>query len=198
VRQILYVGRLSASKNVDKILNAMRILKDKGIKLKCSIVGDGPERHALEEQTSRLGLEHEVIFTGGVAFERISDFYKSADILILASETEGWPKAIAEAMAYGLICIGSNLGLVPEILSEGRGILVPPGDVAALSTALEDIVQHPAKYETMGMNAAAWARNYSLDGLREAIRRLLSDRWGIDITGGPRANWRSQEFAIHE
>jgi glycosyltransferase involved in cell wall biosynthesis len=196
--RLLYVGRLSASKNVDKILASMGILKEKGINLRCTIVGDGPERCALEQQTSRLRLEHDVKFAGGVAFDRIENFYKSADVLILASETEGWPKAIAEAMAYGLICVGSNLGLVPEILGEGRGIVVPPGDVEALSNALEDIIQHPAKYESMGVNAAGWARQYSLDGLREAIGQLLSEHWGVDLPAGPKTSWRPHGFAIHE
>lgn len=177
--RVLYVGRLSADKNVSVLLAALAELKQQGVSMQCEIVGEGPERQSLEERTEVLGLRDCVDFTGGVEFAQVLDSYEHADVLVLASRTEGWPKAISEGMAFGLVCIGSNCGLVPEMLGEGRGVIVPPGDVDALTAALKRISVSPEDYEAMRVSAAAWAQKYSLEGLREALRDLLAARWQL-------------------
>src|ERR1035437_6797387 len=111
--RVLYVGRLSRSKNVDTLLEAAALLKNRGIGVSCAVLGDGLERRSLEARSSALDLGGHVQFTGAVPFERVLEFYEWADVLVLTSETEGWPKAIAEAMAFGLVCIGSNRGFRP-------------------------------------------------------------------------------------
>lgn len=177
--RLLYTGRLSAAKNVDITLAAVARLKERSLNVSLDVVGDGAERDALKKRAFELGVQEHVRFAGSVEFERVLDFYEQADVLVLASETEGWPKAIAEAMAFGLVCIGSNRGLVPWMLSEGRGLVVPPRDVEALTETLAPIANAPDRYLEMGQRAAAWSANYSLEGLREALRELLSTRWKL-------------------
>jgi glycosyltransferase involved in cell wall biosynthesis len=126
----------------------------------------------------KLSLGDSIEFTGGVEFGRILELYKRHGILVLASQTEGWPKAITEGMSFGLVTIGSNLGLIPKMLGEGRGFLVTPGDVNALAAALRQILAAPEQYSEMRVRAAAWAQSYSLDSLRESIRILLEEHWG--------------------
>lgn len=181
VLQVLYVGRLSSDKNVDVLLAAVANLRTQAIRLKCTIVGEGEHRSTLEAQAKEMGVDDCAEFVGGVSFEHVLGFYEQADVLVLASESEGWPKAITEGMAFGLICIGSNRGLVPEMLGEGRGLVVPPGDVDALAEALREIAMVPGDYQFMRARAAAWSQQYSLEGLREALRELLSTRWGISL-----------------
>ena len=101
-----------------------------------------------------------------------------SSILVLASDTEGWPKAITEAMAFGLVCIGSACGLVPSILQDGRGIVVPPRDPAALAAVLCRVLAEPVDCATMREHAAAWGQQYSLDTLRRELSRLLASHWG--------------------
>jgi len=95
----------------------------------------------------------------------------------LASDVEGWPKAIAEAMAFGVVCIGTAKGMMPQMLAEGRGLLVPPRDIEALATALQYVLDRPNEAIAMGHRAAEWAQRYSMEGLRNALRQLLTDRW---------------------
>src|SRR5205814_7925183 len=83
------------------------------------IIGDGPMRKPLEGLATSLGLAERVTFEGAVPQSKVLDFYERAHILVLASQTEGWPKVIAEGMAFGLVCIGSNRGLVPQMLEAG-------------------------------------------------------------------------------
>jgi glycosyltransferase involved in cell wall biosynthesis len=181
VPRVLYVGRLSAAKNIDILLEAVAAAAARGVVLHTTIVGDGPKRADLEAQCARLGLTGQVEFAGGVQPDRVLDYFEQADILALVSESEGWPKAIAEAMAFGLICIGSNRGLVPQMLGEGRGITVTPRDPAALTEVLLAIAAAPEQYGAMRLRAGKWADEYSLEGLRTALYSLHKERWGVSL-----------------
>jgi hypothetical protein len=178
--RVLYVGRLSKAKNVDILLKALAALKHDGIRTMCTIVGHGPEREPLETLCTELDLSGEVEFTGGVEFERVLDFYEKSDVLVLASQSEGWGKSVVEAMAFGLICIGSAQS-VPEMLGEGRGIVVPPGNVGALTEALRGIATTPEDYAALRARAALWGQQFSLESLREALRQLLANRWRVSF-----------------
>jgi glycosyltransferase involved in cell wall biosynthesis len=179
--RVLYVGRLSRAKHVDVLIDAIADLRVSGVPVQCSIVGEGPERNALASRVAAAGVGGQVTFAGGVPLDAVLDFYERADVLVLASETEGWPKAIAEAMAFGLVCIGSNRGLVPTMLGDGRGVVVAPGDRRALTEALCDVVRRPSEYPQMSARAASWAQQYSLESFRDALRSLLVSRWGSDV-----------------
>lgn len=180
--RILYAGRLSKDKNVDILLEAVE-KAGKGKRLECIVAGEGPERPALESQAERLGLRGYVSFTGGLKLDELIEQYEKADVLVLASNSEGWPKAITEAMAFGVVCIGSERGLIPQILGEGRGILVPPRDVAALAAALRRTVEQPAESAKIAARAAEWGQRYSLEGLRDALRSLLIEHWQVPLQG---------------
>ena len=82
-------------------------------------------------------------------------------------------------MAFGLVCIGSDRGLIPQILGEGRGFVVPPRDVNALAAALRRAADpgDPANTGPMIGRAAAFGQRYSLEDLREALRELMAERW---------------------
>ena len=179
--KILFVGRLAREKNVHILLDAIGQLCSQGIETQCAIVGDGIQRNALEHQAALLDIAGNVDFVGGVDFDRVLDFYEWADVLVLASETEGWPKAIAEAMAFGLLCIGSDRGLIPKMLGEGKGLIVPPGDVTALTAALAGVHQKADQNLLMRTRAAEWGQKYSLEGLRDALRELMQDHWKVQL-----------------
>lgn len=179
--RVAYVGRLSAAKNVHTVIDAVARLRDDSVHLACTIVGQGPQRATLEAQAAALGLTEAVTFTGGLDFERVLDVYEQADVLVLVSETEGWPKVIAEGMAFGAICVGSNRGLVPAMLGDGRGYVVEPGDAAMLAAVLRRVAVAPQEHDAMRQRAAVWAQRYSRDELRDALRSLLENRWDLVI-----------------
>lgn len=175
---ILYTGRLSHAKNVHVLLDAVAVLLEEGKHLSCTIVGEGPERGALEKRAEALGIQDCVAFVGGVSPEAVLSYYETADILVLASETEGWPKTITEGMAFGLICVGLNRGLVTTMLGEGRGFLVEPGNSEALTKALRDVCRM-APYELAQMRARAtsWASRFTTEHFQESLRSTLENRW---------------------
>jgi glycosyltransferase involved in cell wall biosynthesis len=196
-RNILFVGRLSRAKNVDVLLRALARLQSEGIPFRCTIVGIGPELSTLQELTDALSLRDSVQFLGGVEFDCVLNQYERSGILVLASQTEGWPKAIVEAMTFGLIPIGSNLGLIPQVL-EGRGFIVPPRDADALTNALREILIDPDRFSEMRSRAADWAKGYSLEGLREQLRVLLSERWGVSMPVTLKSPPISAAGTVHE
>jgi glycosyltransferase involved in cell wall biosynthesis len=174
----LYTGRLSKAKNVDVLLRAVARARAAGHSVSTVIVGEGPERGSLESLAGELGIAASTTFTGGLPFEQVIDHLAAADVLALVSETEGWPKSIAEGMAFGLACIGSNIGFVPQML-EGRGIAVTPRDEDALTAALLRVAESPDRLGPMRQEAAEWAQRYSLEGLRDALLKLMREWWRL-------------------
>jgi glycosyltransferase involved in cell wall biosynthesis len=193
---VLFVGRLSQSKNVDVLLAALADARVVRSGWRAVIAGDGPERARLERLAREHGLGGRVTFAGAVPFDRVLSLYEEASILVLASNTEGWPKAITEAMAFGAICIGSDCGLVPRILGDGRGVVVPARDVHALAAALNDVLTDTARFAPMRERAARWAQQYTLESVRRELGHLLSMWWDTDLgdasnpLDGPRATAR--------
>lgn len=183
--KILYVGRLTRAKNVDILLQALANLKARSLTAHCRIVGEGPERSALQALCDRLKLEDCVQFMGGVDFENVLGFYEQSDVLVLASNTESWGKSITEAMAFGLVCVGSNRGLMPEMLADDRGFVVPPRDVDALTNILAQIAAAPETFQEMSNRAASWGQQYSLESLREAFRSTLAKHWHVPLEVSP-------------
>jgi glycosyltransferase involved in cell wall biosynthesis len=180
---VLYAGRLSPAKNVDTLLEAVAMVRRKGVPMTCTIVGEGPERSNLEHQAESLDIRSSVRFAGGATPAEVLLSFEAADILVLASDTEGWPKALVEGMAFGLVCIGSTHGLMPRMLGEGRGLVVPPRNASALAEALHTANQM-SQNELTGMRerAVAWAGNFTVEEFERSLQGVLERHWGIRPT----------------
>ena len=100
---ILFVGRLAAEKNIEFLIESQKELVKKYPNMKLLIVGDGPDKEKYEEDTKKLGLENNVIFTGKVAWEDMPYYYHISDIFATASKTETQGLTIIEAMAANTI-----------------------------------------------------------------------------------------------
>ena len=179
IMTVAYSGRLTRAKNVDKLLQAVAGLNAEGRPMKALIIGNGPEFESLQRLAVELGIRDFVEFTGGIHPELVPDFLERADVFVLASDTEGWPKALAEAMAFGLICIGSDLGLIPMFLADGRGFTIPPRNTEALMNALRQIAIDPEALEAMRVRASEWAVQYSFESLRDALGDLIARHWKL-------------------
>lgn len=177
--RILYSGRLAPKKGVDLLLEALASMAGE-IEWELTILGDGPDRAMLEQLCRRLNLQDHVLFAGAVPYDEVMSWYERCHLLVLASNTEGWPKVIVEAMCHGVVGIGTGQGLMPWML-DGRGATVPVGDSRALASAIAEIASDPERYRALSRNAARWAGRYSLDGLRTALRDLLCRSWDIEL-----------------
>jgi len=179
--RILYVGRLSPQKNVHILLQALAEIQSEGTALECRIVGEGQQRDRLQALRNAMPLPEQVHLLGGLSFDETLRQYEWADVLVLVSETEGWPKAIAEAMTFGALCIGSRRGLVPQMLAGERGLLAEPGDIASLVRALRQVTQGQIDFDGYSRRASAWGRLYSLESLEAALRDALEREWQVKL-----------------
>jgi glycosyltransferase involved in cell wall biosynthesis len=154
------VGRLSHEKGVDVFLHACRILADREIRFLAVIVGDGPERPALERVSRALRLDDHVQFAGRV--EVTASLYRRLDVVVLPSRSEGLPNVLLEALAADRPVVATAVGAVPEVLQEpGSGILVAPGDASALAAGLERSIVQPLDAHLSAARTRVVAR-YSL------------------------------------
>ena len=158
--QILAVGTISARKGYDLLLRACAQLRARGLDFRLKIVGQGPERLRLRWLAWRLGLRKVVDFAGQTPHENMADFYKKADIFVSPGrrtgqgDADGLPSALAEAMAFGLAVVVSDLPGLTEAVEDGKsGLVTPQNDAAALAQALERLAAQPGERARLG-NAA--------------------------------------------
>ena len=112
-KRILFVGRLESCKNISTIITAS-IMAGSGL----DIVGDGPLRKSLEDQAKNIGAD--VIFHGRIPNNSVPEIMRQHSFFILASEYEGNPKSLLEAMSCGLVVIGSDVDGIRELINDGK------------------------------------------------------------------------------
>jgi colanic acid/amylovoran biosynthesis glycosyltransferase len=127
---MLAVGRLHGVKDHAFLLRACAGLRDRGCDFQCGIAGDGPERRRLELLIQELGLQGRVTLLGHIPSERLDSWYRSADLVVLTSRSEGIPLVLMEAMARGRIALAPAITGIPELVVSGKtGFLYAPGDL---------------------------------------------------------------------
>lgn len=177
--RVLFNGRLAKEKRVSALIEAVKAASDSGCHMEVAVVGDGPDRKHLEALVKKLELEKVVTLYGALPFDENLAWYEWAHCLVLPSvNSEGWPKVIAEGMCHGLICVAVNHGQVRSMLNN-RGVLLETGTVDEIAAALQQVATQPERFEPLMRNATIWARQYSLEGLRDALAELLSREWNV-------------------
>lgn len=142
--RLLFIGRLAAAKGCPVLIEALARALEAGAAVNLKIVGDGPDRRALESRVASLGLEHVVHFTGYQSQSAVAEHLAAADIFVLASFAEGVPVVLMEAMASSLPVIATQIAGIPELVEDGiSGYLVPPGDPVALSERIAELAADP-------------------------------------------------------
>jgi glycosyltransferase involved in cell wall biosynthesis len=165
--------RLVKEKGLHILLQAMSMLRDDMPVLKSIILGEGPCSMELQQACTNMGLSSKVFFVGFK--DPIRPYLQAGDILVNPSYFEGLPLAVLEAMACGLPCIASNVGGVPEIISDQRdGLLVTPGSVGELSAAIRRLASDRAERKRMGELAREKVRlKFDLDRCVEELKSIL-------------------------
>lgn len=166
-RELLFVGRLAAVKGVPVLLQAMRGLQDlEGLRL--TLIGDGPDRKALEAQAEGLPVR----FLGYRSQDEVADALAEADAFVLASFAEGLPVVLMEALAARLPVIAPQISGIPELVQEGMtGALVPPGDASSLAAAIRRVFADGAEARRMGENGRKRVQ-LDFDSVTEAAKLM--------------------------
>lgn len=185
---VLFVGRLAERKGVRYLIDAVASLPD-SLRARLVIIGDGPERGALEAQADALGARDSVTFRGWVTPDELDAAYTNATIFVLPAvvdargDTEGLGMVLLEAMTYGVPVISTPLGGITDIVEHDRtGLLVPPNDAAALGAAIAMLATHPAVADRLAVTGRDYAlSHFSWDAVLGQWRDLYA---GVLASGG--------------
>jgi glycosyltransferase involved in cell wall biosynthesis len=171
---VIFVGRLIDEKRVDLLLEAIHALAGSFPDLRCSVIGDGPERAALEGRAVRLGLAGRVTFTGRVEGSRVYAAMKAADVLVMPSAREGFGITVAEAQACGTVplVVRGPMSAASGLVRDGvDGLLCDP-TTASMAEALASLLSDPARLASMSRSARRAARHYDWDLLADRMEKV--------------------------
>jgi glycosyltransferase involved in cell wall biosynthesis len=152
--RVTCVGRLVPEKAQRLLIEAAAEVCARGIDVRLSLAGDGPERQPLERLARDLGVGSRVEFLGAVAHTEIDRLLEQTDVFCLPSFAEGVPIVLMEAMAMGIPVVASNVMGIPELIEDGvSGRLVSPGSREGLVDVLTGLARDPAQRQALGSEA---------------------------------------------
>lgn len=174
--RVCCIGTLHEVKGQSLLIEACARLRTQGVPVELTLVGDGPDRQRLSEQTER---PDQVVFAGALTRPEVRAVLERSDVLVAPSvptadgRREGLPVVLLEAMAVGVPVVASRLSGIPEAVIDGQtGLLVEPGDVDGLASAMGRLARDPALGESLSDRARAHlAQEFDLD---RSARRLVA------------------------
>jgi glycosyltransferase involved in cell wall biosynthesis len=170
-----WVGRMTSVKRTDLVVRVFRALVDRGVDARLLLIGDGPDRDALERLAHDVGVIKRCLFLGYQ--EDVARFYDAMDVLLLPSVNEGTPVSVIEALAAQRPAVATRVGGTPDVVRDGvDGFLVDSADPDELADRLAELARDPSRRAEMG--AAGRARvleRYAVDRLVDDVDRLYRD-----------------------
>jgi colanic acid/amylovoran biosynthesis glycosyltransferase len=156
---LLSVAQLVERKGAPVLVEACRILAERGVAFRCVIVGDGPQRALVEQLVERYALQGVIELKGAVLQEHLKDYLNRADVFVLACVTtsngdmDGIPVSLMEAMAMEIPTVSTYVSGIPELIEDGQsGLLVGEKDGVALADALQRLLEDEALRIKLGKN----------------------------------------------
>jgi len=175
LKRLLFVGMLGPShkKGVPYLLTSLSMLRQLRDDWLLDIVGEGPAREEYERMAEDLGLHDKIVFHGLKTKQEISEFMRQADIFVLPSLWENLPCVLIEAMASGLPIVSTLVGGIPELIDDGIGILIPPGDADKLLHAIVQMMESLNRFDRRAI--AQTAIQYSPESVGGMIHSIYED-----------------------
>ncbi len=179
---IVFVGKLVAWKNVDRLLHITSLVARKVDSVKCLVVGDGPCMNPLRETVARLKLEDRVVFTGYAGPEQVFSYLKLADVFVLLEQNVSFGLSLVEANSCGLPVLAFEGGGPTDIIEDGKNGYLLPKDASDLYIAdrITALLQDPAAQQEMSRYAKAASRNYTWKNFAEKFAAHAAE-----LTAGP-------------
>lgn len=173
--RLLFVGRMVPGKGPGLCVDVLTQLIRGGVDAHLDLVGDGSAGLQCRDQARRSGVLDKVRFHGPLPRARIGEFYAQAHFILLPSETEGWPKVLSEAMAYGAVPIASAVSSIPQMLKNfALGEAVRTRDPNSFTHAVCSYVKKPARWREHSTRAVQTARVFSYAKYLAAVGQLLN------------------------
>lgn len=187
--RLVTVGRLSVNKNQQATVRAVAHLVDDGLDVVLEVLGDGPERPALERLAADLGVSDQVEFRGSVNHRDVLAAFARADLHLLSTRQEGYGKVLLEGMVHATVPVFSESPVAAEISGDGsRGVVVAADDHRRMADEVAALVGDRQRWSTMAREGRRYASTVTLEAFQERVHDLLERQWGVDLpiptTGG--------------
>jgi len=173
--RILFVGRVEAAKGIDRILQIADFLLEWNILVTIEIVGDGKRREYYQRAAEiRFKERNPLIFHGWLPHSQVMEHMKEAHIFLLPSKSEGWPKVLSEAMAFGAVPVASNVGSIPQIFDQvGNPHYYPFDDVEAFAAAIKELTENPDTWKRIQAEGHQFSKQFTFESYLTNVRELL-------------------------
>jgi glycosyltransferase involved in cell wall biosynthesis len=176
--RLIIVCRQERGKGTDALLAALPRVAASFPAAHLDIVGGGAALPELRQLAARLAVAERVTFHGAVNHETVLALLKRSDLFCYPTHSEGFPKAVLEALACGLPVVTTPVSVLPHLIGQGGGVLVDTPGVPALADAIVACLSDAARYQAMSARAVETARQYSLERWRDQIGDALRAAWG--------------------
>jgi glycosyltransferase involved in cell wall biosynthesis len=172
--RLIFAGQLETTKGVGRILMIIARLNELGVDATLDLVGDGKERSKFEQLACSLGIESQVRFLGWQPRSAMGQLYSRAHFILLPSNSEGWPKVLSEAMAFGVVPLASNVSSIPQYLERfDCGKSLDPENITSFADAIGSYLKHPEEWKRESENGQRAAELFGYDNYLKAVQKLL-------------------------
>ncbi len=172
---VIYVGRVSLEKNIDKIIKAMAIIRDNKIdNFKFIVVGDGTAVKELNSLAGSLRLNKKVKFVGAIDREMVRNYYQVGDIFAFSSTSETFGMVIIEALASGLPVLAVKAPGAIDIIQDGFDGILVEDNVPQFAEQLENLIQNRGLRQRLSSNALQTVKRYSSDVISDQVLALYT------------------------
>ena len=173
--KFIFVGTLSKGKQPLHAIQLVAQLHQNGIKATLDLYGEGVLRIDLQAYINKYDLQEYIVLKGNQTKETLKNAYQNSHFLILPSKSEGWPKAVAEAMFWGCVPVATAVSCVPYMLDYGnRGVLLHE-HLEKDTTILLDLLNDSKAYELKSKAAQNWSQHYTIELFEAEIKKLLAE-----------------------
>lgn len=171
--RMAFVGMLSPNKSPETALQVLKLLSEWSIPAQLIFCGDGPEKEKLEKLSIEWQIQDKAVFLGNVSAEKVKEVLQQSHFLVFISRSEGWPKAVAEAMWWGCVPITTAVSCVPQMLGNGeRGFLVE-NNANEILQIISNVIQKSNEFFEISTAAMQWSHLYTLERFNREIKLLL-------------------------
>ena len=179
---VLYAGRLAEEKHVDVIIRAIKMVRSEISDIRFVITGHGNAETSLRKLTAELGLQDTVKFMGYVDFQEFPLIYQASDLFAVMSTAETQCISLMQAFSCGIPGIVARAWGLPEYTDSRAGIIIEPGDSAALAKNIVELFKNPARMSEMGAAGIESVKRYSPDVVAKTWESIYSNTVNKDRT----------------
>jgi glycosyltransferase involved in cell wall biosynthesis len=177
--RLVFIGRLEIPKGPHRAIQILHQLIIHKVNARLDIIGDGPMRSDLERDTHKLGLDEYITFHSWLPHDQVKLFLSNMHFILLPTVSEGWPKVLSEAMAYGCVPIASDVSSIPQILDQtGAGLYCQPDDIQAFTQAVVSLVKKPDDWKIHSLAGISAAPLFSYENYLLKLDEMFKNYYG--------------------